>query len=398
MAQQEKSEIYEQLAEKMSNWPIRSPLSKELRKILETLYTPEEAEILLVFNGPYVDQFTAEKIARKVKRPLEEIEPILENMTRTQRIFSLEKNEIRTYSLFPLISGLFEFFFANYKRAEAEEGETLKIFAKEFEKYYNKGFVAEIGSSTSPMMRVIPDQKVIDDSIERGEGKVIEVNEEITDQVKHDILPFEQVKLFIENVRSIAVMDCACRTHMRINNNGEPVNAYPIESVCMMFGTWADYCVQQGFARALTKEEALETLKRAAKAGLVHTTQNMTDKITFICNCDRDCCVLLRGLTKFKNPNAFAKSNFVPDWKKDDCIFCEKCVELCPMYAIQHHFGHEKDKSDEEIMINYDFCIGCGVCAYNCQKGAITMVKKYAIIPPEKPLDSAKEFVEGRIH
>ena len=398
MAQQEKSEIYEQLAEKMSNWPIRSPLSKELRKILETLYTPEEAEILLVFNGPYVDQFTAEKIARKVKRPLEEIEPILENMTRTQRIFSLEKNEIRTYSLFPLIPGLFEFFFANYKRAEAEEGETLKIFAKEFEKYYNKGFVAEIGSSTSPMMRVIPDQKVIDDSIERGEGKVIEVNEEITDQVKHDILPFEQVKLFIENVRSIAVMDCACRTHMRINNNGEPVNAYPIESVCMMFGTWADYCVQQGFARALTKEEALETLKRAAKAGLVHTTQNMTDKITFICNCDRDCCVLLRGLTKFKNPNAFAKSNFVPDWKKDDCIFCEKCVELCPMYAIQHHFGHEKDKSDEEIMINYDFCIGCGVCAYNCQKGAITMVKKYAIIPPEKPLDSAKEFVEGRIH
>jgi Pyruvate/2-oxoacid:ferredoxin oxidoreductase delta subunit len=382
----------------MSNWPIRSPLSKELRKILETLYTPEEAEILLVFNGPYVDQFTAEKIARKVKRPLEEIEPILENMTRTQRIFSLEKNEIRTYSLFPLIPGLFEFFFANYKRAEAEEGETLKIFAKEFEKYYNKGFVAEIGSSTSPMMRVIPDQKVIDDSIERGEGKVIEVNEEITDQVKHDILPFEQVKLFIENVRSIAVMDCACRTHMRINNNGEPVNAYPIESVCMMFGTWADYCVQQGFARALTKEEALETLKRAAKAGLVHTTQNMTDKITFICNCDRDCCVLLRGLTKFKNPNAFAKSNFVPDWKKDDCIFCEKCVELCPMYAIQHHFGHEKDKSDEEIMINYDFCIGCGVCAYNCQKGAITMVKKYAIIPPEKPLDSAKEFVEGRIH
>ena len=398
MAKQEKSEIYEQLAEKMSNWPIRSPLSKELRKILETLYTPEEAEILLVFNGPYVDQFTAEKIARKVKRPLEEIEPILENMTRTQRIFSVEKNEIRTYSLFPLIPGLFEFFFANYKRAEAEEGETLKIFAKEFEKYYNKGFVAEIGSSTSPMMRVIPDQKVIDDSIERGEGKVIEVNEEITDQVKHDILPFEQVKLFIENVRSIAVMDCACRTHMRIMNNGEPVNAYPIESVCMMFGTWADYCVQQGFARALTKEEALETLKRAAKAGLVHTTQNMTDKITFICNCDRDCCVLLRGLTKFKNPNAFAKSNFVPDWKKDDCIFCEKCVELCPMYAIQHHFGHEKDKSDEEIMINYDFCIGCGVCAYNCQKGAITMVKKYATMPPEKPLDSAKEFIEGRIH
>jgi Pyruvate/2-oxoacid:ferredoxin oxidoreductase delta subunit len=396
--QQIEPDIYERLAEKMSNWPIRTPLSKEFRKILEALFTPEQAEILTVFNGPYVDQLTAEKIAKKIKRPLEEVKPILDEMARTQRIFSIERDNTRTYSLMPLIPGLFEFFFANYKRAEAEEKENLELFAKEFEKYYSKGFAAEIGSSTNPMMRVILDQKVVEDSTKKGKGKLIKVDETITEEVKHEILPFEQVKLFIENIRSFAVMDCACRTHMRIYNKGKPVNAYPIESVCMIFGTWANYCVQQGFAKALTKEEALETLKRAAKAGLVHTTQNMTEKITFICNCDRDCCVLLRGLTKFRNPNAVAKSNFIPEWSKDTCIFCEKCVDLCPMYAIQHHYGHEKDKTDEKIMINYDLCIGCGVCAYNCQKNAITMMKKFTNIPPEKPLDAAKQFVEGRIH
>ncbi len=395
---EKKPDLYEQLAEKMSNWPIRSPLSKELRKILEALYSPEEAKILLVFNGPYSDQFTAEKISKKLKRPLEEIQPILDEMARTQRLFSVEKNNIRTYSLFPLIPGLFEFFFANYKRAEVEEKDKLQLFAKEFEKYYNKGYAAEIGSSTNPMMRVIVDQKVIDESVAKGKGKIVELNEEVQDAIKHEILPFEQVKLFMENVRSIAVMDCACRTHMRINNNGEPVNEYPIESVCMIFDIWADYTVQQGFARPLTKEEAIETLKRAAKAGLVHTTQNMTEKITFICNCDRDCCVLLRGLTKFRNPNALTVSNFVPEWSRDGCIYCEKCVEMCPLYAISHHFGHEKDKNDEKIMINYDLCIGCGVCAFNCSKGVITMIKKYAKIPPEKPLDFAKEFIEGRIH
>lgn len=395
----ENPDLYEKLAEKMSNTAIRSPLSKELRKILEALYSPEEVKILMVFNGPYLDQFTAEQIAKKLKKPLDEIQPILDEMTRTQRIFSIERDDKRTYSLFPLIPGLFEFFFANYKRAEAEEKETMELFAKEFEKYYNKGFAAEIGSSTNPLMRVLVDQKVIEDNIERGKGKVseIEINEQISDEISNDILPFEQAEKIISKARKIAVMDCACRKHMEIYNDGVPVNDYPI-NICMVLNIWADYCIQQGFAREISNDEALETLKRAAKAGLVHTTQNITEKATFICNCDRDCCVLLRGLTKFRNPRAVARSNFVPEYDKENCIFCEKCVDLCPMFAIQHHFGHQKDKSDEKIMINQDLCIGCGVCAFNCAKGAITMIKKFTVIPQKDTLTSTTKFLEGRVH
>ena len=390
-------DVYEKVAERMSNWIVRSPISKEFRKILKALFSPEEAQILLVFNGPFMDRLTAKKIARKLKRPVEEIKPILDEMARTQRLFSIERNNTRTYSMFPLVPGLFELYFSNHKRAEAEEKELMKLFADQFEKYYNKGYAAELASSTMPLMRIFVDQKVVDDTIDKGKGKIIDLDVEVTEELKHHIMPFEQVKTLIEKSRKVAVMDCACRVHMRIHNDGGPVNEYPV-NVCMCFNTWADYVVEQGFGTEQTIEEALTTLNRAAKAGLVHTTQNITEKMTFICNCDRDCCILLRGLTKFRNPNSVATSNFRPEYEKESCIFCEKCVDICPMYAVQHHYGHKKDKSDETIMINHDLCIGCGVCAFNCPKGAITMVKKYQKIPAEKLTEQAQAVVEGRFH
>jgi Pyruvate/2-oxoacid:ferredoxin oxidoreductase delta subunit len=378
---------YETIAKKMG-----SPWSPEIEKILKTLFTPEEADILLVFNGPFMDRFTAKKIARKVKRPVEEIEPILLEMTRTQRVFSAVKDGIRTYSLFPLLPGLFELYFSNHERAAAEERETLKLFAEEYEKYYNKGYIVNTFNSTYPFMRVFVDQKVIDDTIDRGKGKVVDVGQEV-EQVKNDILPFEQAKAIIEKSRKISVMDCACRTHMKIHNNGMPVNEYPI-NVCMAFNTTAEYCIEQGFGRELSKDEALKTLSAAAKAGLVHTTQNITDKSMFICNCDRDCCVMLRGIKLFNNPNVVASSNFLPEYDIENCIFCKKCTKICPMYTIDLL---DEDTEDARIVINYEKCIGCGVCAFNCPKGALTMVKKFAKIPAADSMEAAKRYMEGRI-
>ena len=378
---------YEKLTKKMGVvW------SEEMERILKALYTPEEVDILLLFNGPYMDRFTAKKIARKVKRPIEEVEPILKEMTRTQRVFSVEKDNIRTYSLFPLIPGLFELYFSNHKRALVEDKEKLILFAEEYEKYYSKGYIVNQLKSTYPFMRVFVDQKVVEDTVSRGKGKFVDVNQEV-EQVKNNILPFEQAKNIIEKSRKISVMDCACRTHMKIHNDGVPVNEYPI-NVCMAFNTTAEYCMEQGFAKNLTKEEALKTLEGAAKAGLVHTTQNMTERSMFICNCDRDCCVMLRGIRQFQNPNAVANSNFLPEYEIENCIFCKKCTTLCPMNAIE--LANE-DTEEKHIVIDYDKCIGCGVCAFNCPNEALTMVKKFTKIPAANFIEAAVRYMEGRI-
>lgn len=378
---------YEKISKKMG-----SVWTPEMEKILKALFTPEEADILLVFNGPFMDRFTAKKIARKVKRPVEEVEPMLKEMARTQRLFSAEKDGNRTYSLFPLIPGLFEMYFSNHERASAEEKEKMMLFAEEYEKYYDKGYVSNNFKSTYPFMRVFVDQKIVEDTVNRGKGKLVDVAKEV-ELVKNDILPFEQAKTIIERSHKISVMDCACRTHMKIYNDGTPVNEYPI-NVCMALNTTAEYCIEQGFGRELSKEEGLKTLSAAAKAGLVHTTQNITDKSMFICNCDRDTCIMLRGIRQFKNPYVVASSNFLPEYEIENCAFCKQCTKLCPMYTIELV---DEDSEDKRIVIDYDRCIGCGVCAFNCPKGALTMVKKFTKIPAADSMEAAKKYMEGRI-
>lgn len=377
---------YEKVAKKMG-----VPWSEEMKKILNALYSPEEADILLVFNGPYLDRLDAKKISKKLKLPIEEIETTLKEMARTQRLFSATKGDETTYSMFPLLPGLFELYFSNYERAMREEKEVLDLFTEEYEKYYNQGHVVSSMSSSYPFMRVFVDEEVINDTVKRGKGTIVKVDQEV-EQYKNKILHFEQVKNLVEKSRRVSVMDCACRTHMKLHNDGVPVNDYPI-NVCMSFNVFADYCIENGFGREMSKKETLKTLTEAAKAGLVHTTQNMTDKTTFICNCDRDCCVMLRGIRQFNDPNLVATSNFIPEYDRDNCISCLKCVEICPMNTIEMV---DEGTDDQRISINLDRCIGCGVCAFNCPEEALTMVKKYDKIPVEDSMSMMTKTISGR--
>lgn len=45
------------------------------------------------------------------------------------------------------------------------------------------------------------------------------------------------------------------------------------------------------------------------------------------------------------------------------------------MGIIYHRFPNEMDSSDENMFINEEYCIACGVCASNCPNNAIKLVK-----------------------
>lgn len=49
-----------------------------------------------------------------------------------------------------------------------------------------------------------------------------------------------------------------------------------------------------------------------------------------------------------------------------NCTGCEKCKEVCPMKAIV-------GKACEQHKVEFDKCIGCGLCYKGCEKKAITM-------------------------
>ena len=57
-----------------------------------------------------------------------------------------------------------------------------------------------------------------------------------------------------------------------------------------------------------------------------------------------------------------------PVINQDNCIMCLRCFLVCPDGVI--------DKSGDQLEIDYDYCKGCGVCAYECKFNAIDMVRE----------------------
>lgn len=53
----------------------------------------------------------------------------------------------------------------------------------------------------------------------------------------------------------------------------------------------------------------------------------------------------------------------------ETCVSCHRCYLVCPDAAI-----HKND--DNQFEVDYDFCKGCGVCAYECKPKAIDMIKE----------------------
>ena len=54
--------------------------------------------------------------------------------------------------------------------------------------------------------------------------------------------------------------------------------------------------------------------------------------------------------------------------KAQPCLYCEVCQLLCPDLAMV------RDPKTGHILIDLDFCKGCGLCAHYCPHGAIEMV------------------------
>jgi Na+-translocating ferredoxin:NAD+ oxidoreductase RNF subunit RnfB len=126
--------------------------------------------------------------------------------------------------------------------------------------------------------------------------------------------------------------------------------------------------------KALTKEEAYATLKRAADAGLVHSVSNNIEADSFIshyiCNCCTCSCGILRGIAETKMSNVIARSAFVNQVDPELCAGCEICVEYCQFDAIS------LAPADLFIKIDKNRCVGCGVCVPKCPEEALSLVRR----------------------
>ena len=131
----------------------------------------------------------------------------------------------------------------------------------------------------------------------------------------------------------LSVGYCSCRNARRLYGQG---SGEIQDDCCIGLGDFAEYLVETGKGRPITKEEALAICQRAEENGYVHQVTNIDgqDKIFGLCNCDVGVCFALRTSQLFNTPNLSA-SAYRAHVDKDNCVACGKCVEVCPAGAVK---------------------------------------------------------------
>jgi len=210
--------------------------------------------------------------------------------------------------------------------------------------------------------------KVVENSMSRPFFRIIPVEESISFQSR--VLAYESCQDVIEACDQIAVTRCPCR--IRARKCSRP------EEICIQMGKAAEYALDRGTGRQVSKKEAMQLLRQAEEAGLVHNTLNKADGMYFICNCCGCCCIALRSIIK-EGRQVTDPSRFLAKVDGEVCTACKACEDRCYFGAIE-----VQEKGGKAVAcVNPEKCLGCGICRINCPDEAITLeeVRKEEFIP-----------------
>ncbi len=335
-------DIYHRLREKLDDIASGFPATESGVEIqlLKRLFTTEEAALFLKLS-PMIQ--TPDEIAKTCGLDPDQAGDRLEKMAKKGLLFRVRKNGLPSYAAPPYVVGIFE-----YQLARLD-----KETAKDMEAYYEEAFGKTMQSFKTPVMRTIP------------------INREVA--VKWPVSPYEDVLQILDEQKKIAVAECICRKSASLGAKGID---NPLE-VCMLFGSHADYYVENGMGRYISAQEAKEIVKHNDTAGLVMQPFN-SQKVGGMCSCSGDYCGMLRSLKKQPVPADAVQSNYFVRVDGQLCVGCETCLDRCHMEAI--------DMVDEKAVINLDRCIGCGLCVTTCPTEAAQLIQKPAdrqYVPPK---------------
>ncbi len=349
-------EIYRSLQQKLDSLPNgfpETPSGVELR-ILEKIFTPEEAEMALQLR-PIPEPVAS--IAERLGKPEEEMTTMLKAMVEKGQIASLKMFGARVYTLVPYVVGIYEF---QLRRMDKE-------FA-ELNEEYAPALMKRVGGFTPALTKVIPINAPLD--------------------AEHQVLRHQDVRRVLDKAKSFQVMECICTKERGLQ--GEECKH--TKERCLSFSRSEDAFDEHSLGRVITKEEAVAVLEQSEKEGLVHTSYNVQAGHMYICNCCPCCCGILRGINNFHAPYLLAKSDFVALIDQDTCVSCGVCAdERCPVTAIT--------EAADAYKVDPTRCIGCGACTTGCEVGAVQLVRKPSDAceaPPKNLMDWYARRAESR--
>lgn len=344
-------DVFRQLAQRLDAIPNGFPTTEsgvELR-LLAKIFTPEEAKLAAAMN---LTVESAADIAARTGVDADTASRTLKEMACKGLIRAKKREGQFTFGLMAFIVGVYE---SQLSRMDTE-------LAALFEQYFREtqGIITRDRPAAH---RVIPVEEAIPFELE--------------------VFPYERATELLEEAKSWGVRHCICRVQKQLVGQGCD---HPVEN-CLVFAPLKDAFDQSKVDRPITKEEALRLLRQAQEAGLVHTTGNYRDHLSYICNCCTCCCAMLRGVVEFGIPTAVAHSDFYAVADAEVCAGCSDCVARCQFGALS--------VPEEICVVDYARCVGCGLCTTVCPTGALHLERRAGDEEPPPPAN-IKEWMHQR--
>ena len=343
------SDVFEGLRARLDELAVGLPKTEnkiEIR-LLKRLFTEAQAEFFVQLH-PLLE--APDAVANRLNRDPGEVADLMEQMAKKGLLFRKRAGDRVRYAAVPYVVGIFEF---QVKSMDKE-------LAKETEDYFEAVYGRALQSYKTPVLRTIP------------------INRQMV--ADWPIAPYEDVLQIVESQEKIAIAPCICRTTRKLADHDCDK---PMEN-CFSFGSHAEYYVENGLGRFITKEEAKQIVINNEEAGLVMQPFN-SKKVGGMCSCCGDCCGMLRSLKKQPNPAEAVQSNYYAQVEEELCTGCETCVDRCQMEAVEVVDGIST------VLLNR--CIGCGLCVTTCPTEAIQLIKKSEDQLYEPPKSGVETYI-----
>jgi ferredoxin len=341
---------YKNLSDRLNRFPQGAPQSDVLYKILEILFSGEEAEFVSRLS---IKPFTAEKAARLNGKSLKEAQSILDNLASRGILLDVEKDGEILYTLPPPMAGFFEFSMMRV-RNDIDQ----KLLSELFYQYLNveEDFIKELFTNCETKL-----------------GRVLVNEPALLYGMNLNVLDYERSSEIIRTATHIAVGMCYCRHKME--HLGKACNA-PMD-ICLTFNEVAASLIKHKVIRQIDAFEGMDLLQQAYDNNLVQFGENVKERVNFICNCCGCCCEAMLAAKRFGFLNPVHTTNYLPEIKEEECNGCGKCVDVCPVEAMGLVSANDPKKPKlKKARLNEEICLGCGLCVKVCNIDAIHLTER----------------------
>lgn len=351
-------DVYYRLGVRLNEHPVKMLLIEPYFKILEQFYTPEQAEVGARFP---IGAYTASELSEIYGQDPDSLTRMLESMADNGLIFVIKgKDGTRKYTLTQFVPGVVEY--QLMRGADTPKDRKVARMLKEFME----------GEMRDLMDAVMKDPEMVKQMMPDAPARIITMEAQLPRT--SEIYSYERLSALMDRETCFSAAACYCRHHKFLLDDPCKVKGVPKNS-CLLVGEAADYAIDRGFGKKITKEEAQEILFLCEKAGLMHNVGNYADRAFFVCNCCGCCCEFLATAKRAQNNAVLEYANFVVRANQEGCTGCGACIDRCQMGALSLKEG--------SVSVNEKMCFGCGNCAAVCPTESLFMVRRRNLEPPE---------------